>query len=85
MSANAGEAQAPDYRTRSQRAMFDYNTVRPHSAIGNMPPADFAKAQRPRNATGRVAALTWGLRALPPFAPSTPQGSNEERTFLGAG
>src|SRR6185437_3077547 len=67
MSANAGKAQAPDYRTRSQRAMFDYNTVRPHSAIGNMPPADFAEAQR-APATRRGGSL----RSLGGFAPYPP-------------
>jgi putative transposase len=33
----------------------DYNTVRPHSAIGNMPPAVYAKLSDP-DATGRVGA-----------------------------
>ncbi len=41
----------------------DYNTVRPHSAIGNLPPATLCQAQRSRDATGRDAALAWGLRA----------------------
>jgi transposase InsO family protein len=33
----------------------DYNMIRSHSAIGNMPPADHATHQRSRDATGRVA------------------------------
>ena len=43
----------------------DYNTVRPHSALGNLPPVDLCRAQRSRNATGRGAALRRGLRAPP--------------------
>ena len=41
----------------------DYNTVRPHSALGNLPPAVLRQTQRSRNATGRDAALRRGLRA----------------------
>jgi putative transposase len=33
----------------------DYNTVRPHSAIGNMPPETYAKLNAPGDATGRAA------------------------------
>ena len=34
----------------------DYNTVRPHSGIGNLPPSTYAKLQRPTcNGTGRCA------------------------------
>ncbi len=40
----------------------DYNTVRPHSALGNLPPAAMP-TQRSRDATGRGAALCRGLRA----------------------
>ncbi len=63
---------------------IDFNTVRPHSAIGNVPPADFAKAQRPCNATGRDAALSGGF-APRPVAPPSPTGSNDERILLGPG
>ncbi len=63
---------------------IDFNTVRPHSAIGNVPPADFAKAQRPCNATGRDAALIGGF-APRPVAPPSPTGSNDERILLGPG
>jgi putative transposase len=41
----------------------DYNTVRPHSGLGNLPPAVYAKLSESREATGRDAALTRGLRA----------------------
>ena len=44
---------------------LDYNTVRPHGAIGNVPPAIYAKLGDPAMQTGRVAALDWGLRAPP--------------------
>src|SRR3979490_1346278 len=40
----------------------DYNTVRPHSALGNLPPAIYAKLSA-NKATGRGAALCRGLRA----------------------
>jgi hypothetical protein len=36
----------------------DYNTARPHSSIGNLPPATYASSQRPTcNGTGRCAML----------------------------
>ena len=41
----------------------DYNTVRPHSAIGNLPPCNLCQANSVRHATGRDAALCRGLRA----------------------
>lgn len=63
---------------------LDFNTVRPHSAIGNVPPADFAQAQRPCNATGRDAALIGGF-APRPVAPPSLTGSNDERILLGPG
>ncbi len=62
----------------------DYNTVRPHSGLGNLPPADLRQAQRPRDATGRDAALTRGF-APRPVAPPSQTGSNDERTLLIAG
>ena len=54
---------------------IDYNTVRPHSRLGNLPPADYAKAQRSRHATGRGAALFEGSAPRPVASPSQ-QGSN---------
>ena len=63
---------------------LDFNTVRPHSAIGNVPPADFAQAQRPCNATGRDAALIGGF-APRPVAPPSLTGSNDERILFGPG
>ena len=43
--------------------MEDYNTVRPHSGLGNLTPAAYAKLSAPTKATGRGAALCRGLRA----------------------
>ena len=44
---------------------LDYNTVRPHSDIGNLPAGRLRQAQRPGIATGRDAARNRGLRAPP--------------------
>src|SRR3978361_1033481 len=41
----------------------DYNTVRPHSGIGNQPPCALRQADSVRKATGRASALCRGLRA----------------------
>lgn len=41
----------------------DYNTVRPHSGIGNLPPSTYASLTASEKATGRDAALCRGLRA----------------------
>ena len=59
----------------------DYNTVRPHSALGNVPPATYADTQRSLEATGRVAALVGGS-APRPVAPPSHTGSNDERILL---
>ena len=47
---------------RESLAMWkdDHNTIRPHSALGNLPPAVFAKIS-PRNAMGPGAPLHGGL------------------------
>jgi putative transposase len=59
----------------------DYNTVRPHSAIGNVPPAVYAQHSD--------AAMQWGgsLRLLGgyaprPIAPHSEPRSNDERSLL---
>ena len=59
----------------------DYNTVRPHSAIGNQPPAIYAKLSVlaiQRDGTLRSLA---GF-ASRPVAPPSPIGSNDERAPL---
>ena len=61
----------------------DYNTVRPHSAIGNMPPAVYAKLSDP--AMQRDGSLrSWGSAPRPVASPSQ-QGSNEEQALLPTG
>jgi putative transposase len=58
----------------------DDNTVRPHSAIGNLPPAAYAKL------SASVMQRDWSLRlrgfAPRPVAPSSQTGSNDEPTLL---
>ena len=63
---------------------LDYNTVRPHSAIGNVPPADFAKLSDPAMQRGGTLRSLGGF-APHPVAPPSPQGSNEERILFGPG
>jgi putative transposase len=61
----------------------DYNTVRPHSAIGNVPPAVYAKLSDP--AMQRDGSLrSWGSAPRPVASPS-PQGSNEGQALLPTG
>jgi len=62
----------------------DYNTVRPHGAIGNLPPAIYATLSAPEmQRDGTLRAL--GGSAPRPVAPPSQSGSNEERTLLIAG
>jgi len=59
----------------------DYNTIRPHSAIGNQTPAIYARLSAP--AMQRDGALELcGGSAPRPVAPPSPTGSNVERTLL---
>ena len=59
----------------------DYNTIRPHSALGNLSPADYAKRGAP--ATQRGGTLrSIGGSAPRPVAPPGQIGSNDERTPL---
>lgn len=63
--------------------MEDYNTVRPHSAIGNVSPAIYAKLSDP--AMQRDGSLRlWGYAPRPVASPSQ-DGSNEERALLPIG
>jgi putative transposase len=62
----------------------DYNTVRPHSALGNMSPAHYAKLSVPAmQRDGTLRSL--GGSAPRPVAPPSHTGSNEERTLLQTG
>src|SRR5262249_33386127 len=59
----------------------DYNTVRPHSALGNLPPAVFAELGVP--GMQRDGALRYVEGSAPrPVAPPSQQRSNEARTLL---
>ena len=62
----------------------DYNTIRPHSALDNLPPAVFAKLSVP--AMQRDGTLRYIEGSAPrPVAPPSLMGSNEARTLLVAG
>jgi putative transposase len=59
---------------------LDYNTVRPHGSLGNLPPAAYAKLSDPamqRDGTLRSLA---GF-APHPVAPPSPMGSNAQQTL----
>jgi putative transposase len=59
----------------------DYNTVRPHSALGNLPPAAYAEITAPgMQRDGALAQC--GSFAPRPVASPGHQGSNEPRTLL---
>jgi len=62
----------------------DYNTVRPHSAIGNVPPAVYAKLSDPEMQRDGSLELSWGS-APRPVAPSSQSGSNDVRALLPTG
>jgi len=59
----------------------DYNTVRPHSGLGNLPPAVYARLSDPeKHRDGTLRSL--GGFAPRPVAPPSQTGSNDERTLL---
>jgi putative transposase len=53
----------------------DYNNVRPHSALGNLTPTEFADRSAPRLQRGGALRYTTGS-APRPVAPPSPLGSN---------
>ena len=56
----------------------DYNTIRPHSALRNLPPAVFAELSVP--GMQRDGALRYLKGSAPrPVAPPSQQGSNEDQ------
>ena len=59
----------------------DYNTVRPHSAIGNIPPAIYAAISAPDKQRAGTLALVEGS-APHPVAQRPGLGSNAERILL---
>ena len=64
--------------------MDDYNTFRPHSAIGNVPPATYAKLSDPAKQRDGSLELPWGS-APRPVAPPSLIGSNDVRALRPAG
>lgn len=62
----------------------DYNTVRPHSAISNMPPALYAKLSAPGTQRDGTLELIGGSAPRPVASPSQ-RGSNDGRVLLIAG
>lgn len=62
----------------------DYNTVRPHSSIGNLPPATYAKLNASDMQRDGTLELTWGSAPRPVASPSH-QGLNQPETLLIAG
>jgi transposase InsO family protein len=69
-------------RAEVARWVDDYNTERPHSALGYQTPAAFA--DKLATATDRNAARHEGY-AQRPVAPTAPEGVSTERTLVRAG
>jgi putative transposase len=62
----------------------DYNTVRPHSGLGNLPPAEYAKLSAPGMQRDGTLRYSGGSAPRPVASPSH-QGSNQPRTLPIAG
>ena len=58
----------------------DYNMVRPHSALGNLTPAEYADRSAPTPQRGGALRYVEGS-APRPVAPPSPMGSNETGTL----
>jgi putative transposase len=58
----------------------DYNKIRPHSALGNLAPATYAKLSDPaKQRDGSLRSI--GGSAPHPVAPPSRTGSNEQQTL----
>ena len=77
-------ASLADARVALANWKTDYNTVRPHSALGNVPPMAFAKLSAPGMQRDGSLELSRGS-APRPAAPPSLMGSNEERTLHSIG
>lgn len=73
-------ASLADARLALADWMIDYNTVRPHSAIGNLPPTVYAKLSDPGMQRDGSLELPGGS-APRPVAPPSLNGSNDERAL----
>src|SRR6266700_2897711 len=62
----------------------DYNTVRPHSGLGSLPSAAYAKLNAPRTQRAGALELPGGSAPRPVASPSH-TGSNDTRALLIAG
>ena len=62
----------------------DYNTCRPHSGLGNLTPAAYAKISDPGMQRDGTLRYTEGS-APRPVAPPSQTGSNQQETLLIAG
>jgi putative transposase len=62
----------------------DYNTVRPHSGLGNLPPAVYARLGAPAMQREGALRSIGGFAPLPVALPSHTD-SNDQRTLLPAG
>jgi putative transposase len=63
------------------RWKLDYNTIRPHSSIGNLVPADYAKLSAPASQRDGTLRAIGGFAPRPVAAPSQ-AGSNGQSTLL---
>ena len=60
---------------------LDYNTVRPHSSLGNLPPTDYATISSSASQRGGPLRAIGGF-APHPVAASSLAGSNDQPTLL---
>lgn len=62
----------------------DYNTIRPHSSLGNLPPAIYATLDAPAMQRDGTSERSAGSTPRPVASPS-PTGSNDQQTLLPTG